>query len=86
MENNDDGRRAGSGETFYGTHESENNMVMSEKVSNFVRISVNCYPLSQYGSPRAPIHVVNASTNQFRRKCLSRFNPWLEVFIKNSNE
>ncbi|KAJ6643862.1 JNK-interacting protein 3 [Pseudolycoriella hygida] len=29
MENSDDGRR--SGETFYGTHESENNMVMSEK-------------------------------------------------------
>lgn len=35
MENSDDGRRAGSGETFYGTHESETNMVMSEKVSNF---------------------------------------------------
>lgn len=35
MENNDEGRRAGAGthgETFYGTHESENNMVMSEKV------------------------------------------------------
>lgn len=38
MENNDDGRRAVSAETFYGTHESENNMVMSEKVINFVRI------------------------------------------------
>lgn len=34
MENNDDGRRAGAGETFYGTHESENNMVMSEKVGH----------------------------------------------------
>lgn len=33
MENSDDGRRAGS-ETFYGTHESESNMVMSEKVSD----------------------------------------------------
>lgn len=48
MENNDDGRRAVSAETFYGTHESENNMVMSEKVINLVRIF--CHPLSQYGS------------------------------------
>lgn len=39
MENNDEGRRAGSGshsEIFYGTHESENNMVMSEKVNKFL--------------------------------------------------
>lgn len=68
MENNDEGRRAGAGshgETFYGTHESENNMVMSEKV-NLIFAGVSFLfgqTFLQYGSTLSS--TVTISHNKF---------------------